>query len=399
MNKAPNTLRLGQHELHKLLEQIDHSQTVVTHPDREFVRWPYRVGSVELILEHSTGIRTSIHVASRNISRGGICILHCAYIHPDIRCEINLQLDGGLYRPVPGRIVRCTHAGGRVHEVGIEFDTQISTKNLLGLDPLNEAYSLERVEPDRLQGTVLTVTQTDIERDILLMLLEDTKLVLNTANSIENTLSIASKGCDLIIADLHIGSECGSDLVRKLRQAGSDMPVIIMTADKSEITLDAIREAQASGILTKPITKERLYQALAEFLHANGDGGPLYTTLSESDLTFPLLCKFYTDVKDMAHTLETALRTDDFESCIQVCRTLCGTASPLGFSPLSELALTAEQILSKSEQLRNAVPEVRALIAACRRVKTDPSTLLAMKREEAVRLQAIEDAKAMRPLY
>jgi len=390
---------MGRHELHKLLEQIDLGQTEVTHPDREFVRWPYRLGSIELIVEHTPGVRTSMFVATRNISRGGICILHCAYIHPDIRCEVVLQLDGGKSQSVPGRIIRCTHAGGRVHEVGIEFDEQISTKNLLGLDPLNEAYSLERVEPSRLQGTVLAVTQTDIERDILLMLLEDTKLILNTANNIENTLTLASKGCDLIVADFHIGEERGTDLVRQLREAGLDMPVIIMTSDKSEARLDDIRDSQASGILSKPITKDRLYQAIAEFLHADGDGGPLYTSLSERDITFPLLEKFYSDIKKMSHSLEAALRSDDKDVCIDISRTLCGTASPLGFDAISELAIIADRQLTQSDALRGAVPELRALIAVCRRVKADAATLKAMKRAEAARLKAIEDAKGMRPVY
>jgi len=390
---------MGRHELHKLLEQIDLGQTELTHPERQFVRWPYRLGAIELIIELATGARTSMYVATRNISRGGICILHCAYIHPGIRCEVVLHLEGESSQSVPGIIHRCTHACGRVHEVGIEFDEQISTRNLLGLDPLNESYSLECVEPSRLQGEVLIVAQTDIEREILTVMLEDTKLVLNSANNIEDSLTLVSKGCDLIVADYYIGDETGTDLTRQLRGSGLDMPVIIMTSDKSEMRLDEIRDSQASGILSKPITKDRLYQAIAEFLHADGDGGPLYTTLSERDITYSILGKFYIDIKKMTHSLGTALRSDDKNECVDICRTLSGTASPLGFGTISELATIADRQLTQCDTLRGAVPEIRALIAACRRIKADAVTLKAIKRAEAARLKAIEDAKEMRPIY
>ena len=396
MKMNTNTLRLGQHELHKLLEQIEHNLKEVKHPDREFVRWPYRLNSIELVLEYTSGVKTTIHVATRNISHGGICILHCAYIHNDMACEVLLNLDGQKQQSVRGRVVRCTHVGGRVHEVGIQFEEQISTKNLLGLDPLNEAYSLERVEPSRLQGTVLTVTKTDIERDIMLMLLEDTQLVLNTADDVSSTLSLAKKGCDLILVDYYLGDESGTDLVRGLRETGSDIPVIIMTSSKSEATLDEIRDADASGILSKPITKDRLFQALAEFLHADGDGGPLYTTLPESASTFPLLVKFYADVKDVTHALEQALRDDDISVCMNSCRMLCGTASPLGFPTISALTIAAENKLVHTDNIQRSAPELRALIAACRRIKTDPATLKAIQRDEA---QRIKDAQEMRPLY
>ncbi len=367
-----NTLRLAQHDLQKLLEQFDHSQTKSSHPDREFVRWTYRVSAVDLILEHSTGSKISLPVATRNISRGGISVLHSAYIHTGNRCEIVLQIPGGKSQAIPAKIIRCAHITGRVHEVGIAFDEQISTKDLLGLDPLNEAYSLERIQPDHLHGSILIVTQTELDRDIIFVFLEETGLILSSADTIESAVAKASKGCDLVIADFHLGDESGADLVRALRSQGSDMPVIIMTSDKSESVLDTIRDADASGILSKPISNERLLQALAEFLHADGDGGPLYSTLTNDDPTYPLLNKFLTGIPKMALGLEKAMQNDDLQSSLTTCRALSGAASPLGFETLSDLAIEAEKHLDAGD-LKGASPHIRALIVACRRIKAKPA--------------------------
>lgn len=367
-----NTLRLGQHDLHALLEQFDQSQSATAHPDREFVRWSYRVGAVDLILEQSAGSKVTLPVATRNISKGGISVLHSAYIHEGTPCEIVLKLPDKVTQTIPGKVVRCAHTTGRVHEVGIAFAKQISTKDLLGLDPLNEAYSLERVEPDRLHGSVLIVTSTDMDRDILLVFLEDTNLNINTADSIENAIKRAAKGCDLIIADYHIGNDLGPDLIKALREAGLEIPVVMMTSDKSEAALDAIRDAEAVGILTKPVTRDRILQALAEFLHADGDGGPLYSSLTSTDAAFALLGKFLTEVPRMALNLEKALRENDLNTCIPICRTLTGTASPLGFPVISQLALAADKKLNQGD-LKVASVELRSLIVACRRIKAKPA--------------------------
>ncbi|MDF1810105.1 MAG: response regulator [Phycisphaerales bacterium] len=371
-NAKMNTIRLGQHELHKLLEQYDKDQPDNQFPDREFVRWSFRVESVDLTIEHSTGSKVTLAVATRNISRGGISVLHSAFIHTGSPCVVTLNLPGGKKEFVPGKIVRCNHLQGRVHEIGIAFNEQVSTKDLLGLDPLNEAYSLERVEPDRLHGSTLVVTSTDLDRDLILMFLEDTNLDLSTADTVETALSRAKKGADLILTDFHLEDGSGPELIHALRKEGCEMPVIIMTSDKSETALDAVRDAEAAGILSKPITKDRLLQAFAEFLHADGDGGPLFSELGNDNPAFPLLGKFLTDVTRMALDLEKALRDNDEETCIKICRTLCGTASPLGFPSISEFAIAAETKIS-TKGCKEASNEIRSLIVACRRIKSKPA--------------------------
>ncbi|MEX0876121.1 MAG: response regulator, partial [Phycisphaerales bacterium] len=302
----------------------------------------------------------------------GISILHSSYLHTKTPCEVILKIPGGQPQTVAGKIIRCEHIQGRVHEIGIKFTKQISTKDLLGLDPLNEAYSLERVEPSRLHGSVLIVTASDFDRELLLMFLEDTNLAVNTADSIENAVARAQKGCDLIISDYYLGGETGPDLIRALQAAGSDMPVVVLIPDKTEKVLDEIREARAAGVLSKPTTKDRLLQALGEFLHADGDGGPLYSSLASNDSAYPLLCKFLTDIPRMALTLEQAVRDNDAAACSKIIRTLSGTASPLGFPSVSTLALAADRKLTDGT-LKGASPEIRALILACRRMKAKPA--------------------------
>ena len=367
-----NTLRLSPKELHKLLEEFDKKQDGYQSPDREYVRSSFRVSSVELTITHSTGGKVTLPVATRNISKGGISILHSAFIHTGSRCSVSLKFPNGNPQVIDGKIVRCAHLTGRVHEIGISFDTQISTRDLLGLDPLNGSYSIETVNPDRLHGSILIVASSDMDCQLLLMFLEETNLSLSIANNIEDAISRAKKGADLVITDFYLEEETGPQLIEALRKEGLDMPAVVMTSDKSEPTLDTIREAQAAGILSKPISKDRLLQAIAEFLHADGDGGPLYTELDHANPTYPLVGKFLETITRTALDLEKSLREEDPQTCLKICRSLSGTGSPLGFPTISTLAMATEQRLAGGD-IKSAKSEVRSLIVACRRIKAKPA--------------------------
>lgn len=367
-----NTLRLNQRELQQLLELLDQQGNTQEVPEREFARTNYRIEAVQLTVKHNAGNNVTLPVATRNISRGGIAVLHSSFIHNRTPVEVTLHMPDGTVLTSTGKVVRCNHLTGRVHEIGIKFDQQISTRDLLGLDPLNGAYSLERVDPTRLHGSVLLVTTSDLDRDLILMYLEDTNLIVNTADSIENAIARAQRGCELIIADYHLGEETAPDLIFALNQAGCDFPVIVMTSDESVTVRNNIREVNASGILVKPIAKLRLLQAVAEFLHADGDGGPLYSTLTPENTAYPLLTKFLSEVSRMALNLETSVREDDANTCLSMVRALSGTAAPLGFPDISSLAIAAEKQLANKSP-KGASTEIRALVIACRRIKARPA--------------------------
>ncbi|MBL4591059.1 MAG: response regulator [Phycisphaerales bacterium] len=371
--KVHNSLRIGPRELDALVDRIESGSTANSNKDREFVRWEFRNVTVVLTIENAGGSTVSIPVVAKDISRGGISLLHSAYVYPDSKCTVSFKVPDGRTFHVKGRIARCMHIGGKVHEVGIAFDEQVSTRDLLGLDPMEEAYSLERVTPEQLMGTVLIVTKSEMDRELLLRYLQDTQLTIRVAENVEEAMERAQKGCDLIFSDLHLGEESGLDLVTQCRAEGIDVPFMIMTSDDSDETRDDLRMSGVNGYFSKPIEQQRFYQAMAEFMLADGDGGPVYTTLSESNPAFEFLANFYTSVPQMVVGLEKALQESNLESCRELCRTLAGTAAPLGFQGVGEQAIKADRALTKGSAVRDAASEVRALIIACRRIRVKPA--------------------------
>lgn len=367
-----NTLRLGTRELNALLNKIDSPDTARQNPDREFVRWEFRIVRALLTVEHMTGSKVQLPVATRNISRGGISVLHSSYVYPKARCHVTTELENGRRLDMSGVVTRCNHIGGKVHEIGIKFDEEISTKELLGLDPLQEAYSLESIDPNDLHGTVLILTAAELDQQLLLKLLEETSLSISIADTVEGALKRAGKGCELVLTDCEVGSASASEILGEFRSNGIDAPFLIMTSDGTDKVRDEMRMSGASGLLTKPFCRGKLLQALAEFLLGDGDTGPLYSTLSLNDGAYEILPKFLSNLPRMILTLESSLRDSDAESCLGICRSLANSSTPLGFPSIGIAAVEAERALSKSHNVREAAADIRKLIISCRRVKAKP---------------------------
>jgi len=367
-----NTLRIGIRELNALLNRIEELQPEGSSPNREFVRWNFRIVRADLTIEHATGSKVVLPVATRNISRGGISVLHSSFVYPKSRCHVTAMLDDGRKLDIDGIVQRCNHIGGKVHELGIKFDEEISTKELLGLDPMQEAYSLESIDPICLHGTVLLVTSGDLDQQLLIKLLEETSLTITVADCSETALKRAKKGCELILTDYNVGDETGADILMALRAEGVDAPVLVMTSDSSDKIRDEMRMAGASGLITKPFSRDKLLQALAEFLLGDGDSGPLYTTLNETEPAYEILGKFLSNLPRMILTLEKSLRESDAETCASICRSLASSATPLGFASIGTLAAEAEKALSRGTGVRDAAADVRQLIIATRRIKSKP---------------------------
>ena len=367
-----NSLRLGVRELHALLNKLESLHPKRSNPDRRFVRWDFRILRVDLTIEHATGSKVTIPVATRNISRGGISVLHSSFVYPDSRCHVSADLEDGHTLDVGGRITRCNHLGGKVHELGIKFDREVSTKDLLGLDPMNGAYSLECIDPKGLQGKVLAVCDAELDQQLLVKLLEETSLEISVSQDIDETLKRAQKGCDLILTSGFVGDGTAADILMALRSAGIDAPVIVMTSDDSDEFRDEIRMSGASGMIINPLMKQRLFQAMAEFLITDGSGGPLYSTIGDDDPVNEILMKFLGDLPRMILTLEKSLREADSDSCRSICRSLACSASPLGFASIGEIASHADRALSGGSGIRNAAADIRQLIIACRRIRSKP---------------------------
>jgi CheY-like chemotaxis protein len=263
----PNTLNLDPQALTDLLNRLDEREAASTvQYARDYVRWPYRRLSVEVQIVHPGGNKSVIYAACRNISNGGICLLHNSYIHPGSACVVTLKhpIRGDVR--LPGTVVRCMHRSGVVHELGIRFNTPILAREFVLPDPFSNSFSVERVRPAELKGRVLLVEPSEVERLKVAMCLGETSLELITAASLAEAI-VKCENIDVAMVSSELPDGEPLDAAARLRQAGFHGPLVVMVPDASEATRRRVEKVEATAFVTRPLTDQVVLRAIADVLH------------------------------------------------------------------------------------------------------------------------------------
>ena len=93
--------------------------------------------------------------------------------------------------------------------------------------------------------------------------------VLSAENVREAFETITKEHIDLILLDLHMPGLYGHELLRFLRECGSDLPVIILSAYVEEMLADDLRKS-VSAILKKPFSIHKLVDEIDKALWDRG---------------------------------------------------------------------------------------------------------------------------------
>lgn len=115
--------------LAEVLDELDQAKSVSLHERRKFGRQSHRSMNVVLIVKEAGG-EIAFMVATRNISRGGVSILHRQMVYPAERCRLVFPLSGNKHLLVAAQIMRCRHVRGITHEIGVRFDRPISDEDM-----------------------------------------------------------------------------------------------------------------------------------------------------------------------------------------------------------------------------------------------------------------------------
>jgi CheY-like chemotaxis protein len=300
-------------------------------------------------------------------------ILHSSYIHPGTHCTVYIPLPNGTEMGIEGSVMRCKHFKGLIHEVGIKFKIAINVREFLDIDPMEGRFTLESVDASRLNGSVLHVDDSAMDRRLVRHFLKDTGLNVITVENGAEALARSKEQFDAILLDSDLPDTSGPALAEQLRNAGLQTPIILVTADTRQTTREAARAARVNAIVTKPVSQEKLFQAIAEFLLLDGSAaegaGAIFTTLKADDPTYAFVSEFIEEVRGLVTLLNKALQAEDVASLRRLCFQIKGAAPALGFAPLGHAAELAMQSLDATMSAQESIKPLRALLSICLRVK------------------------------
>ena len=102
-------------------------------------------------------------------------------------------------------------------------------------------------------------------RDSLRFLLEAAGFSVLTFQSAEQFLAATDQdGIDCLLLDHHMPQVTGLELLRRLRRAGWELPVALMTGSPSAQLMRRALELGAVAVLEKPLTDQALFQFVGD---------------------------------------------------------------------------------------------------------------------------------------
>lgn len=367
-----NTLRLNAATLTRVIAEMD--ATIDSHHRaRSLVRWPFAKQSVRVEIHQGAGNSTRLQYACRALSGDGIGLLHSSFMHTDTRCTVYLPQLVGEVVPVEGKVKRCRHVKGLMHEIGVKFDKSINIRQFVLRDPTKGMFLLETIDPTTLVGVVLHIDDSVMQRKLARHYLRDTSLEIVNAETAQEGLDRASEGFDLILADYDLDGMPGPRLVDAIRAKGLQTPIVLLTVDSRRAFNSDRLESRANAYLQLPINQEQLLRGVAEFLVADGSnpdaGGPVYSSLSSDHPSYQFVADFVEATRRMANALQLAINQEDVVAVQRMVNEAKSVSAEVGFGMIAESAQAAATAIDASMSVADALRQLRSLASMCMRVK------------------------------
>lgn len=114
---------------------------------RKSTRHSFRGEMMPFVVMQPGGSVGAYMVLTRNLSAGGMALIHGGYLHPGTKCRMLLATTGGENVVIGGRVRRCRHIKGNLHEIGVEFNAPIVPEQFVPPEHLSTAVE-ELIAPE-----------------------------------------------------------------------------------------------------------------------------------------------------------------------------------------------------------------------------------------------------------
>ncbi|MCE7973437.1 MAG: hybrid sensor histidine kinase/response regulator [Leptolyngbya sp. PLA1] len=359
----PNTIGLAGRELSAILDALDASEAGGVSPKREFIRWPFRHPGIQGSFTHPGGSLVTLKLAGRNISKGGLSVLHNAFVYPGTECVLQLpKLQGGTLER-SAMVCRCTHRRGTLHELGLRFSTPIRLRDFVAPSSRGDVNSLERVDPSRLSGRVLYAGDNPLDAKIIAHFLRESSIALVVASSLKEGIDRLSEPFDILLIDWRLPGGRASDLLMAARDQGITTPAIFLAAVPGALSADPVWKVPGVRMLPKPFTQAQLLQDLGEVLLADTREAPSQQP-GQDTLPASVTTEY---AADLVRSIEKAVAEQARDRTVELCHQLRGCGAMLGMRGSAHAAERVCATLSSTASSKDEQGVLRELIAACRK--------------------------------
>ncbi|GAB4520925.1 MAG: hypothetical protein Tsb0013_24390 [Phycisphaerales bacterium] len=372
-NTVHDTLRLRGDDITALLSE--HREREATDDSKRTAkRWSMQQQKAIVTVMEDGGVRRNLSIVPRNLSSWGVGFFHGGYLHMNTPCIVTMRTMRGVARSHKGTIVRCIHKRGRLHEVGVRFEEEISPRDYfidVGDSPL---FNSEAVDIERLTGSALVVAGSAAERRLITEYFKPSGMVLSEAPSAMDAFDeLAHADPDMLFADCQLEDMGWKDFVGKLRESGFVGPIVLLAAERDQGLRIAAITAGASEVIFKPLSASILHRAAAEYLITSGGATnalqPMICDLPPGRLDRSVITEYIDELQDHAVALHHAVKSDDIETVRKIFANIGATAHGFGFPVLGDTALEGARVLDNPSGAKMMKLRAYELMKMCRRAE------------------------------
>jgi len=361
-----NSLGMDPAVYSQLLKKLDleHQDTAdPTNPTRIHTRLQYHEPYLDLVFESSDYSRRTITVAARNISRGGLSVLHSSFTYPGTSIRTTLNRINGKAFQATGTVVRCDHRGGVVHEIGIRFDNPIIVQEYIRPDIMQCIRSHELVKPTELDKSLLVVGNDKNIIPLLRQYLMQTNVKYAFAENAEQALQRKPEAHDMVLCCLEIDEMTGPEFTRVLRSKMYTKPILLIGPHASESTSNQVRLSSADAFIPTPINEKDLLCALGEYMLSIWDNQILQSIRKHHAAQTGDALR--TELAKHAILLDQHIRTSDPVQVFGTCNKIRSLAPLLDLPKLREIAQEVADSIAESGDINPHLPALQDIKAMC----------------------------------
>ncbi|MEM8904778.1 MAG: response regulator [Actinomycetota bacterium] len=93
---------------------------------------------------------------------------------------------------------------------------------------------------------------------------------LTDVDEVRGWLAASTAAPAVVLLDRHLGRADGLDLVGEIRSVHDDVPIVVVTADATDLARDEARSAGADAVVTKPFSVAELLEVVDQSSSATG---------------------------------------------------------------------------------------------------------------------------------
>lgn len=314
------------------------------------------------------GVRDCV-MPSRNLSVGGISLLHTAFLYKGTECRVLLRKRLGGEETLNATVSWCRLVTGKIHLLGLKFSHTIFVKHYLESAECRDLIDAAPTNPLELKGRLLLIDDQEMDRLLFGHYVKGTGCEVAVAsNASEAADEMMVSPVDVIFCDLNLPNKTGEKLIADFRAAGFKGYIVALTAETAPARLKNAISAGANDVLQKPYDAERLLGQIAKALKSTSSGDHIYSTLANQPNATTLIEQFIQQVDRVLGDMNKGIATEDFAKVRAACQTLLGTGAGYGFPLVSDAAKDAVTSLDASQSVTEAKDELRLLESICRRL-------------------------------